>query len=270
LHQRLLERPTLAKGTTHRNSCLNSKSCVMQKNLSRICALLLIAVITNTANSQVTALSNNTNLESGGVVNGKAILISRSDSLWISNGTAAGTVKLTSTVSIIDTLGFALFKNKLFFAGKNAAKGVELWATDGTAAGTVLIKDIRLNAASSLPRDFFVFNNTLYFSANDGLKGIELWTSDGTAAGTILLKDIFVGATSGIDRPQFFANGTILYFVARDATNGKELWKTNGTAAGTLLVKNITAGAAGTTFTQFTHLGTATIFSINVLVSGFD
>lgn len=243
----------------------------MQFRLAKLIFSWLLLCLQFKAITQVTQLSNNTNLSSGLIVNGKALLISDNDSLWITNALAGGTKKLSTAVSVVDTGGAALFNGRFYFTGRTAATGAELWATDGTTAGTVLVKDIRAGSASSVPDNFFVFNNKLYFTATDGTRGRELWVTNGTAAGTLLLKDIYAGSTSGLaNTVQFIANNGILYFAAKDATNGTELWKTNGTAAGTLLVKNITAGSAGTNFTQFINLGTEVVFAIRVVSSGFD
>lgn len=217
--------------------------------------------------SQVTLLSNNTNLDIGIPLNGKALLLADhgdNDSLWVTDGTPAGTVKLTSSVSFIDASGAVFYNNKLFFAGANAANGGELWVTDATVGGTTLVKDIN-PTGNSVPTDFMVFNNTLFFIADDGSQGAELWKSDGTTAGTVFVKNINPGAASGFPSTNSadftIANG-ILFFTATTATDGFELWKTDGTTAGTVLVKDITAGTPGTTFGDFTFLGTNLIFSV--------
>jgi len=243
----------------------------MLHKLPKLIAFLFLLCLHFSGVAQVTQLSNNTSLKSGLVVNGKALLLSVNDSLWITNALTGGTKKLTSAVSVIDTVPATVYNNKLFFAGRTSTAGVELWASDGTTAGTLLIKDIRAGSANSIPDNFFVFNNKLYFTANDGSHGRELWVTNGTAAGTLLVKDIYAGTTSGLATTvQFIANNGVLYFTAKDATNGNELWKTNGTASGTALVKNITSGSASTDFTQFINLGTSVLFGIKVLVNGFD
>jgi ELWxxDGT repeat protein len=234
----------------------------MKASVLKVLALLLI-LTSQQSISQVTLLSNNTSLETGFVLNDKALFISRSDSFWVSDATPAGTVKLPVNVAYVDSSSGTIYKGKYYFGGVTAVNGIELWATDGTAAGTTLIKEINPGVANSTPAHFIVFNNTLFFTANDGTNGTELWSSDGTTAGTTLFKDINAGAPSAFTTlgtvNYVFSNG-ILYFTATTAGSGKELWKTDGTPAGTTMVKDITAGTPGTNFTQFINYGTNVIF----------
>ena len=211
------------------------------------------------APSQVTLLSNNTNLDRGLVVNGKAILLAGNDSIWITDGTASGTNKLVTNVKSADS-GLAILNNQIFFTGVTAAGGSELWKSDGTSAGTVIVKDIIPGTSGSGPLNYIPFNNKVYFIANDGINGYELWATDGTSGGTTMVKDINPGSNSGMLNDPFFAiiNNTV-FFVANNGSNGAELWKSDGTTAGTVLVKDITTGATGTEFTPFTTLGNTLI-----------
>jgi ELWxxDGT repeat protein len=139
--------------------------------------------------AQVTQLSNNTNLVSSLTLGNKALLKTQDDSIWVTNGTKAGTKKLVTNVSLANDQA-VVYKNKVFFAGKNAANGIELWTSDATATNTKLLKDINTGAASSSPTNLFVYNNTLFFFATTAANGTELWKSDGTKAGTVMVKDI--------------------------------------------------------------------------------
>jgi ELWxxDGT repeat protein len=235
----------------------------MKASVLKVLALLLF-LTSQQSFSQVTLLSNNNSPNFGVPFNGKGLFITKADSLWVTDGSPAGTVPLVNNVSYVDTGGAAFYQSKLFFTGLNAANGAELWVTDGTPAGTVLVKDIIAGTASSTPANYIVYNNTMFFTASDGVNGVELWSSNGTAAGTTLFKDINPGAGSSFDpgTPDYTLANGILYFVANDGSHGKELWRTNGTAAGTFLAADITPGAAGTTFTSITTLGTNLIFGV--------
>jgi ELWxxDGT repeat protein len=214
------------------------------------------------SSAQVTKLANNNNITAGITLGNIAVMIDNKDSLWKTDGTPAGTKKYAANVALDTNENVVYYKNKLFFAGVNASKGIELWVTDGTTTGTKLIKDINTGAASSSPANFFVFNNTMYFFASTSAKGKELWKSDGTASGTVLVKDINPGAGSSFTQSSyFFTNNNILYFVANDGTHGEELWKTNGTGAGTVLLKDINPNAASSNAAGFTALGTLVLFS---------
>jgi ELWxxDGT repeat protein len=212
-------------------------------------------------NAQTTKLANNNNIQTGIAIGSKAILVDDKDSLWVTNGKAAGTSIYAHNVRVDTPLNVVFYAGKLYFAGVDATHGSELWVTNGTATGTKLIKDIFANAKNSAPTGFFVFNNTMYFFATTSA-GKELWKSDGTKAGTVLVKDINPGAGSSYTSgTYFFTNNNILYFVADDGTHGAELWKTNGTSAGTLLVKDINPNAASSNASGFTALGTQVLFS---------
>ena len=67
-------------------------------------------------------------------------------SLWKSNGTSAGTVRVrdinagavsSSPSELVNTKGI------LFFAADDGVNGNELWRSNGTLGGTILVKDIR-------------------------------------------------------------------------------------------------------------------------------
>src|SRR5262249_8117031 len=145
------------------------------------------------------------------------------DQLWKSDGTAKGTVVVSSTMN--DPSGLTNVNGTLFFAAQDSQHGAELWKSDGTNSGTVLVKDINPTSttstylkctggphyphgypkcrwvtvtvpSSSSPRSLINANGTLFFVADEGTHGRELWKSDGTAAGTVLVADINPGSAS--------------------------------------------------------------------------
>ncbi len=192
--------------------------------------------------------------------------------LWQTDGTAAGTVRVSQDVRPADWYDgspLIALRDAVYFAGSDREYGDELWRSDGTAEGTTLVKDIFPGSDSngwygndSDPRDFAVANDTLFFSAADGVNGRELWKSDGTAAGTVLVKDI---AADGSSDPQWLTNvnGT-LYFSAGDSA-GRGLWKSDGTEAGTVLVKaagDLVPGASFATVANLTEVDGTLFFSI--------
>jgi large repetitive protein len=102
--------------------------------------------------------------------------------LWVSDGTAAGTMGLVA----LDDLAFqdlqeerAIigFDNKLYFRGKavNSNFGSELWVSDGTIAGTKMVKDIADGFSNSEVRNMTIYQNRLFFGAKTDFGNEKLW-----------------------------------------------------------------------------------------------
>lgn len=238
------------------------------KHTLRILILTNILAWSFIANAQVTKLANNNNIQIGFSLGTTGILIDANDSLWKTNGTAAGTSLYAHNVRVNFEANFATINNKFYFSGTNTANGQELWVTDGTAAGTTIVKDIVAGANSSSPVELYAFNNTIYFFATTAAEGTELWKSDGTAAGTVRVKDINPVGNSLDGYANFFTNNNILYFTADDGSHGTELWRTNGTEAGTFMVKDINVGIGSADFSEFVALGNTIFFAAQNAASG--
>lgn len=162
----------------------------------------------------------------------------RGSSLYRTDGTAAGTFELSTTLTSAERFTGS---GELMFFGGAGALGDELYKSDGTVAGTQLVKDIYQGEQHSYPSGLTDVNNTLFFHAESPEHGRELWRSDGTNAGTVLVKDIVSGPAStqilnGISYQNRF------FFAANDGVHGLELWRSNGTAAGTVMVSDIRTG----------------------------
>jgi ELWxxDGT repeat protein len=182
--------------------------------------------------------------------------------LWRTDGTAAGTVQLTTGGT--PATAPAVFNGKAYFASSDPLHGVELWSSDGTPAGTTLLKDLRANSFGSGPVALARLGDAVLFGADDGVHGLELWTSDGTAAGTSLVSDIDAGPESALStvvsaRP-LPLDGRLL-FVANDGVHGFELWTTDGTAAGTFMLKDIAEGPTSSAPAAFYAFGGAAYFA---------
>jgi|GEM_PF-7125851 len=108
-------------------------------------------------------------------------------SLWQTDGTDVGTVKL------IDTLGSRskVFNSNAYYSKLNTNNEYELWKTDGTLAGTQFITNVDTGNGKNPIRNFIPAGNKLYFTtvSNDQnviLRWGNLWVTDGTLAGTSL------------------------------------------------------------------------------------
>lgn len=98
------------------------------------------------------------------------------DELWVSDGTAAGTMMLKD----INPGSANSFPNyffeadgKVFFYAIDGINGYELWATDGSAGGTQMLLDINVGTGSSSPNRFIQLGDDLFFTADNGSSGQE-------------------------------------------------------------------------------------------------
>jgi|GEM_PF-5520398 len=165
-------------------------------------------------------------------VNGKLFFVEDARSLWVSNGTASGTVLLKTFPILYGATNY----NGVAMIFAHNGLALELWKSDGTVAGTVKIKQI-----STPDNRFFDFKtqgvvrNLFFFSADNGTNGYEMWRSDGTATGTFRITDLRTGdaGRQQIDIGDAEVVNDSLYFPARDAAGVWGLYRTNGTAAGT-------------------------------------
>ena len=191
---------------------------------------------------------------------------SGNDSLWVSNGTSAGTkplaVKGAGTGTFpsggLSPRDFTAFGDKVLFSGIDINRYAGLWITDGTAAGTY---ELTKNTSAG---NITVVDGKAFFVDGSGFFG-DLWVTDGTAAGTTELKavggtltafgnkvldaggpeiaDLFVsdGTASGTQAlkwtgevaERFVALGNKVLFEAEDTADHLGLWVTDGTSAGT-------------------------------------
>jgi ELWxxDGT repeat protein len=161
--------------------------------------------------------------------------------LWKSDGTAAGTVRVSNinATGNSDPYAFAEFLGLLFFSADDGSNGREIWRSDGTTAGTVMVKGINA-AGDSNPTELTVSGIKLFFAAEDGTDR-ELYVSNGTV-GSASEIDVNVGAGSSNPGELTDVNGTL--FFAADGSDGRELWKSDGTMGGTVQVANINADAS--------------------------
>jgi len=221
--------------------------------MKRILFFTLTTFCFSNLQAQVTQLIANQNMELRIPFNQtKTIYTSGIDStLWITDGTIAGTFQLSDTIKATDASEGGLLNGKYIFTAISPNCGEELFITDGTKAGTKLIKDINPGTAGSIADNNTsaqLLNGYIYFPAITAANGCELWKTDGTTANTTLVKDISPGTADGITRDasfDFYILDGYLYFPAMTPAEGYELWRSDGTAANTKLVMDINTGTEG-------------------------
>jgi len=148
--------------------------------------------------------------------------------LWRTDGTAAGTRKLTAfheAGTVIDAGSLAVSRNRVFFPAAPDFLGLELWVAEGDQAPRVAAH-IDREEQSSNPAAFTPWHDRVLFIA--GAAGQrDLWETDGTDAGTVRVTATPFQAASNLTPA-----GEALLFPAEDA-GGQGLWRTDGTTAGT-------------------------------------
>jgi ELWxxDGT repeat protein len=187
---------------------------------------------------------------------------------WVSDGTAAGTRRVTDINQQIYPFPFGGFPgvgsstpgpavwtgSRFLFAADDGIHGRELWSTDGTAAGTALLADLDRISVGGRPSDsnpgsFAPLGSSFLFAADDGVEGRELWATDGTAPGTRPVRDLLPGPL-GSSPHDLVAFGGKVWFLASNtgsADGGEAIWTSDGTADGTLRVADL--GARGRSLT---------------------
>ena len=164
--------------------------------------------------------------------------------VWRSNGTAAGTVRLTDvrpeslnlTYRPLVTAG-----NRAYFFTNGSSTDLDLWSTDGTAAGTALVAEGAYFPSVRIAEGPAAVGGRLFYSLYDPHIGVEPWVSDGTAAGTHLVRDVNVTTVSSSFSPFVELHGNKIFAVDAGGADGgahrRELWRTDGTPAGTVMIK---------------------------------
>lgn len=158
--------------------------------------------------------------------------------LWKSDGTANGTVQVTTGFNnplYTSEQKLYAWGNTVIFSLKHDLYGFELWKSDGTPSGTGLLMDIRPNG-DGLPRKFAPLGNRLAFVADNGTSGSALWVTNGTTAGTYQVSPSATGLNAGYLYP---INGKIVFAAPNPADNKRELWVSDGSAGGTHMLMDI-------------------------------
>lgn len=156
-------------------------------------------------------------------------------SLWRSDETSGGTIRLTPEGLGIPERSLQAVNGKVFFVAFDDLHAEEVWVSDGTPEGTRIVADLEPGESSgSFPAGLTVFQGLVYFAASVGEAGEELWRTDGTPEGTVLVKDLAPSPFSSSSPRKLTVHAGRLWFFA-DTEDGDlaAFWSTDGTAAGT-------------------------------------
>ncbi|MFO1022205.1 MAG: ELWxxDGT repeat protein [Planctomycetales bacterium] len=166
------------------------------------------------------------------LLNGKLLVKvtnSVNSSVWISDGTTAGTTELQDLGPQIEFWDSATLGGLNYFVTYDPVLGNRLWRTDGTVGGTLSLARYNIDEEQYVGQ-FFVFGGGVYFwvaGTSDG-RTKDLWRTDGTVAGTALAKGSFDGTPGVFYHLSFSAivnNGSGTIFVrVDDLRHGSEWW----------------------------------------------
>ena len=192
--------------------------------------------------------------------------------LWVTDGTAGGTVKLNefNMVDFVDyqsTKSALAWNDKFYFMGVESAGNTNnervLWVSDGTIAGTLALHD-PLDYYRS--KQFTVFNNKLYFVAYDQNSfNNRLYRTDGTVTGTEMVNVKY--NTSSIAPYELVTNGTYLYMAGYCIGQGEELFRYDGANLECAMAEGATGAATYTPDRLFVN-GNDLYFTADVDISG--
>ncbi|WP_434299043.1 ELWxxDGT repeat protein [Corallococcus exiguus] len=156
------------------------------------------------------------------------------DTLWKSDGTREGTVRVHS---FVNTIGWDSIRNiwpagsRVYFHLMGDPWTHQVWVTEGTPETTRFVAELPF---SSVPgSESAVLGDTLFLSL--GANVPKLWKTDGQSSGVV--REFSKGPTTGGPTSLIAQNGQLLFW-ASDGSNGYALWKSDGTTAGTTPVES--------------------------------
>jgi large repetitive protein len=161
--------------------------------------------------------------------------------LWRSDGTAAGTYRLTDVCAgrcSASPAAITVFGGRLYFSADDGFAGRELWTSDGTAGSERRVRDVCAGPCGAGPRTLAPAGDRLLFVAAPGARR-QFWSTDGTRGGTVRVKTLCTAA-EGHD----CTFDTTLRSIGARAlfTLNGVLWVSDGTAAGTLPLSEVVGG----------------------------
>ncbi|WP_187344993.1 hypothetical protein [Cystobacter ferrugineus] len=147
----------------------------------------------------------------------------RRTELWMSDGTATGTVRVRDfgprTSARFDRV--IARGDTLFFILSRSDGTYELWKSDGSGAGTLRLRTFDPPPLAYPPYSLRVAGRFVYFIADESAHGSELWRTDGTVAGTELFEDFTPGPAGSFPQLLDVARGR-LFFTVRDSDRAVE------------------------------------------------
>lgn len=154
------------------------------------------------------------------------------NSLFVSDGTAAGTMKVREFPNLDIEFITPLDENTVVFGVQNFNGDVsEIWSSDGTVSGTQKLTDMEFSYPYIVSR----FQNQIIVQ-DERFTDPESYITDGTPAGTYKMID-WVNTFFDLESVSVAVGGENLIFITGSQEEGGDLWRRNfvsdGTASGT-------------------------------------
>lgn len=156
--------------------------------------------------------------------------------LWLSDGTPAGTVRLSDAPPLTTGARWAPREDQVETLGRRIVflAGLSLWSSGGTRATTRAVSGCPEGCPDVLADSPLVrVGSRVVFAGRDAAHGTEIWASDGTGRGTRRLADLCPGPCDS-EPEAFTAEGGLVWFRATGGDGDSRLVRTDGTAAGTI------------------------------------
>ena len=146
--------------------------------------------------------------------------------LWTSDGTTAGTRRITEAPGQIDLEAAPVpFAGRTWFSVEGDYQVAGLWSTDGNPSSSRLVAHLGRTEPSSRPGQLEHAAGRLYFIATVG-STFDLWSTLGSPESTAPLP-------GAVDVQTVARAGNLAYYL-----ESSRLWRTDGTPAGTLLLRD--------------------------------
>lgn len=197
----------------------------------------------------------------------------KTDRLWVTDGTEAGTLDVTPP-------GIGPFKDRarnvtevdatrVLFAAETDLEGPGLWTTNGALQGMQLVvTEPGGGTQTSSPGNLVSLDGeALVFVADDGIHGRELYGWD-PVAGLHLIADLRPGPAGSAPSNLMAAwcgDRMRVFFTATTDAEGREVWATDGTTAGTQLLVDAVPGSGNgvPAVVDFESFGDRVAFVVN-------
>ncbi|MEK7951739.1 ELWxxDGT repeat protein [Luteolibacter soli] len=170
--------------------------------------------------------------------------------LWTSDGTAAGTRRITlmspdQTTESKITLALNSWKDAIYFSTYHNDIGYELWRTDGTTAGTFPFRAFPPPDSLPVYTDMREFGDSLYFDLTDPYGFEHLWRTRGTSGSTqVVGKSPAFNNPYGLD-PLLTNTDTAAFFITGQVQSAIALSMVRSNGGATQLTKSEKSNSSG-------------------------